>query len=106
MIYRNYKNVPVGEMREGIFVKRVNPAKHFMKIYQGYGISQDIFDQLKKDGCKEIRINTGDDLYRIKIEDFEQHKILANFDDPQVFCALKWFESKNSKQNSLLDINN
>lgn len=101
-IYYNYKKQPVGELRNGIYVKRVNPKKHFMKIYQGYGISASIFKELKENGCKEIRLNTGDDLYRIAMEDFERHSIKANYEDPQIFCPLKWFTSKNSKQKSLL----
>lgn len=106
MIYRNYKNIPVGEMRDGIFLKKVNPAKHFMKIYQGYGISESIFNQLKKDGCKEIRIHTGDELYRISFNDYVAHSIRANFDDPQIFCALKWFEakSKTASQKKLFNL--
>ncbi len=101
-VYYNYKNQPVGEMREGVYVKRVDPKKHFMKIYQGYGISASVFNELILDGLKEIRINTGDDLYRISLEDFQQHMIKANYEDAQVFCPLKWFESKNSKQKTLL----
>src|SRR5258708_7022208 len=76
-IYYNYKHQPVGEMKNGFYVKRVDPKKHFMRNYQGYGISQSIFEELKNGGCKEIRINTGDDLYRIPIQDFEVHSIKA-----------------------------
>lgn len=101
-IYYNYKHQPVAEMRNGIFVKRVNPSKHFMKIYQGYGITQSIFEEIKRDGCKEIRINTGEDIYKITIEDYEKHSIKANYEDPQIFCPLKWFTSFNSKQKSLI----
>lgn len=101
-IYYNYKHQPVGEMKNGFYVKRVDPKRHFMKIYQGYGISEIVFKQLKIEGCREIRINTGDDLYKIAIEDFEQHMIKANYEDPQVFCPLKWYTSKNSKQKELL----
>jgi len=101
-IYYNYKKQPVGELRNGIYVKRVDPKKHFMRNYQGYGISLSIFEELKKDGCNEIRINTGEDLYKISIEDFEAHSVKANYEDPQIFCALKWFISKSSKQKQLL----
>ncbi len=93
MIYYNYKHQPVGEMQNTIFVKRVKP-QHFMRIYQGYGISSDIFNQIDHEGCTEIRINTGEDLYKISMEDFKEHSIEANFDDPQIFCPLKFFTSK------------
>lgn len=73
-----------------------------MKIYQGYGISLAVFEELKSTGCKEIRLNTGDDLYRILIEDFEAHSIRANYEDPQIFCPLKWYTRKNNKQDELL----
>lgn len=101
-IYYNYKNQPVGELRNGIYLKRVNPKKHFMKIYQGYGISESIFKELKQNDCKEIRLSTGDELYKITIEDFELHSIRANYEDPQVFCPLKWFISRSSKQDTML----
>lgn len=101
-IYYNYKKQPVGELRNDIYLKRVDPKKHFMKIYQGYGLSLAIFEELKSIGCKEIRLNTGDDLYKIAIEDFEKHSIKANYEDPQIFCPLKWFISKSSKQKELL----
>ena len=100
-IYYNHKNQPVGELRHGIYLKKVDPRKHFMKIYQGYGISQSIFNELKQNGCMEIRLNTGEDIYKIAIGDFESHSIKANYEDPQIFCPLKWFISKNSKQREL-----
>lgn len=102
MIYYNYKNQPVGEMRGTIYLKKVNSKKHFMKIYQGYGISEVVFDQLKAEGCKEIRISTGEDLYKISIEEFENHMIRAQHEDAQVFCPLKWFTMKDNKQRELL----
>lgn len=102
MIYYNYKNQPVGEMKNGFYIKKVNPKKHYMKIYQGYGISLGVFEQLKRDGCRQIVINTGDELYKIPIELFELHSIEANYEDPQIFCPLKWFERRNDKQKELL----
>ncbi len=100
-IYYNHKNQPVGEMRNGIYLKRVDPKKHFMKIYRGYGISLSVFEELKRNGCKEVRINTGEDLYKISIEDYELHSIIAKYEDPQIFCPLKWFISKNNNQEQL-----
>lgn len=102
MIYYNYKHQPIGEMRGGIFLKKVNPKKHFMKIYQGYGISTSVYNQLVADGCTEIRVDDGTDLYRITMEDFARFKISANYDDPQVFCPLKKFQRKDDKQKTLL----
>lgn len=102
MIYKNYKNQPIGEMVNGIFTKHVNHKKHFMRIYQGYGISTTVFQRLKEDGCNEIVIYADNDIFRILYADFDDHKISATFDDPQVFCALKWFERKNDKQKTLL----
>ena len=103
-LYYNYKHQTIGELRDGIYVKRVNPKKHFMKIYQGYGISELTLRDLKLNGCVEIRLNTGDDIYRISVEEFEKHQIKANYDDAQVFCPLKYFESKKTleKQKTLL----
>lgn len=92
----------MGEMRNGIYVKRVDPQKHFMKIYQGYGISESVFDELKADGLKEIRINTGEDLYKISLTDFESHMLRAQYEDAQVFCPIKWFTMRDNKQKELL----
>ncbi len=102
-LYYNYKNQPIGELYNGIYLKKVNSKKHFMRLYQGYGISEITLRDLKTNGCYEIRIQTESDLYKISVEDFEKHQIKANYDDPQIFCPIKWFESKNKveKQRTL-----
>lgn len=102
MIYHANGKV-VGEMRNGIYVKRVIRSKHLMKMFQGYGISKSIVVQLAKDGCREIRINEdGEILYRIPYDLFVQKGIEKNFDDLQVFCSLKYFTSKDLKQASFM----
>ncbi|HRF71127.1 MAG TPA: hypothetical protein PKV66_06835 [Candidatus Pelethenecus sp.] len=94
--YYNYKHQLVGRMMDGKYVRNVDPSKHFMRIYQGYGISCDIFNQLKIDGCKEIRINTGKELFKIEIDVFEKNAIEANYEDRQLFCPLKYFTKKHA----------
>jgi len=101
-IFYNYKNQPVGKLHNGIYLKKVDPKKHFMKIYQGYGVSLSVFNELKEIGCKEIRLNTGEDLYKIPIDEFELHSVKANYEDPQIFCPLKWYTRKDNQQQSLL----
>jgi len=102
MLYYNSKGQVVGEMRDGIYVKRVKRDKHFMHIFQGYGISKEIIDMIAKE-CKEIRINEdGDRLYRIKFPDFMEKSIEKTFEDTQLFVPLSAFEVKDLHQQSFL----
>lgn len=103
MIYYNYKGQIAGEMRLGIFVKRVDRVKHFFRMLQGYGVSTDIIQKLAEDGCKEIRINEdGDTLYRISYDDFLKNGITKTFDDEQMFVPIAKFESKDLHQQSFM----
>ncbi len=65
---RKGKQVVGGEIRDGVFYKKVSP-KHFMRIEQGYGISEDVIIQLKKLECKKIKIKSKVNSY---LFDFEE----------------------------------
>lgn len=47
------KVVTAGEIRDNVFVKKVKP-KHFMRVVQGYGVQENVFDKLMDEGIKEI----------------------------------------------------
>ena len=87
-------NVTMTDSR--VYGKVVNRSKHLMKMFQGYGISKEIFDELRKDGCTEIRIREEDtgNVYTVPFSVFDEHKIEKNFDGPQCFIQGKYLIPK------------
>jgi len=45
----------IGRLIDDIYISQRKP-EHFMRIFQGFGISQTVLDELKSKGCKDVRI--------------------------------------------------
>lgn len=88
----------VGEMRDGIFRKIVNPKIHKMRVLDAYGIESNVIEQIK-DTCKEIRIKekgTGT-VYRISFKEFMERSFEKNYSTPQRFLRIKdWITNDNT----------
>lgn len=66
---RKNKTVLAGEIELDTFFKKVEP-KHFMKIIQGYGIQENVIEQLKSKGIKNIKIITNVSQYASTLDDW------------------------------------
>jgi hypothetical protein len=42
-------NKMVGTLSDGVFYKLVNKSKHFMRIYDAWGIDKEVLNQLPKE---------------------------------------------------------
>ncbi len=79
---------------DGIYRKEVDSKKHRMKIYDGYGIEEDIIQELREKGCVEIRIRETDTgrLLKTPFSEWLEHGIVADHQSIQRFLPLKHFE--------------
>ena len=50
------KLVVVGELTDGIFIKKVNRKKHYLRVAKGYAIQKSVVEMLIENDCKEIKI--------------------------------------------------
>ena len=71
--YYNPKGQEVGYLKDGIFYKN---TRQFMVMFQGYGISDSIIEELVVDECKTVQIT------------YKSKKILHSF-------LSQWVNSKN-----------
>lgn len=93
--YRNRKNKVVGELKDGIFRKRVKLSKHLLKMMDAWGIDKAIIDNLEMQRCKEIRIldEEYDVVYSIPFLDFKYRGIPKDFgEDAQLFVPREHFK--------------
>lgn len=97
-IYTNKYGQFVGKLSdEGIYRKIVDSKKHKMKMYNGYAIDREIYEDLQKLDCKEIRIKEEDTgiIYTSKFTDWVQKGILMMFDGAQICLPGKYLIVKN-----------
>lgn len=75
---------------DGIYRKQVVSTKHKMKIYNGYGIEEEIIKDLTEKNCKEIRIKELDtgDLYKSPFSEWLEHGIVADHQSIQRFLPI------------------
>lgn len=66
------KNVVVGDLTNGVFVKDVSRARHYLRIVSGYAIQCEVIDKYE---IKTIMINETDtgDVFEISIESFKSN---------------------------------
>ena len=94
-IYKNKEGKTAGILIGSIYQKTVNRSKHLMKMFNGYGLDVNIFDDLKKLGCTEIKIieiDTGK-ILNCPFSLFEEKKIMKQFDGPQYFIQGKYLNN-------------
>jgi len=68
------KKVLVGVYTYGFFFKTVS-SKHFMIKEQGYGIQEDVIEQLKELGCERVYIKTPTHIYRTEFSEWLEQDI-------------------------------
>jgi hypothetical protein len=67
--------------------------KHFMKIYGGYGIQQEVYERALKLGATIVIDEIGGDVYASKIKDWEAHGITREHGHgAQRFLSLKYMQ--------------
>lgn len=102
IFYNNHKQI-VGELKDGIFRKKVKRSVHHFRIFDAWGIDKKIIEKLKGD-CDEIRIvdiETGN-MYCTAYEVYVKHGIPRDFDTPQLFLPLDKFAVTSIKQKKLI----
>lgn len=85
----------VGHLFEDkIYRRQADSKKHKMKIYDGYGIEEEIIQDLKERGCVEVRIKELDTgrLLKTPFSEWLEHGIVADHGSVQRFLPLKHFE--------------
>lgn len=93
------KIVMAGEIKNNLYIKKVNRSKHFLRIYGGYAIQKEILQELK-DSVTDIIIqeDTGDE-YRITMENFLKRGFDIDFGHgKQTVVNEKYFSKKEKYQ--------
>mgnify|MGYP001611760595 FL=1 len=83
--YTNNEGQTVGDLFEGVYSKRVQSSKHFMRRMNGYAIETSILDDLSKMGCKEIRIfeTESETIYSVSFQTFMDKSVAIDYVSPQ-----------------------
>jgi len=65
-------------LEDGVFIKEVKPV-HYMRKYEGYGISTDVITQLSHERCQSILIVTADGAhYSSLLKSWVDYNKIAN----------------------------
>lgn len=95
MDIKNKRGQIVGKIVNGTYFTVRKPL-HFMRKYQGFGISQSIIDQLTANGCNSVQINyiskkEGLIKYRCPLSEFKESVLSFDFEDNdlQYFVPVK-----------------
>lgn len=93
---RKQKKVLIGEIQGEALFKTVNPAKHFMRIVDGYGIQYQAFQELKAKQIKKIIIKeTTGNQWEATLQTWIDNSKVADYGSgKQVFMSLKFMNSK------------
>jgi hypothetical protein len=83
-------NKIVGHVKNKTYFTDRNPEKHFMRKYQGYGISQEILDKLFKMGVERVIIRAKPNEYVYSLSEFLNSGLCHNFEgtDFQRFVSI------------------
>ena len=96
------KQVVCGKICGKDFIRKVNPNKHLLRIYNGYGFQESIMPEIKK-YCNRIIINEDEHKrYEVSMEDFEKNAI--SFDaghGKQLVIQISKMREINSQQGEL-----
>lgn len=80
MEFRNAQGKVIGTLEGGVFVKRASYKKHFMKIFDAWGIDSPVVQKLQGK-CSEIRIKDmdSDKVWVVPFEVFLANAFEKNF---------------------------
>ena len=82
---------------ERVFISPRTRKKHYMKIYEGFGLSKAVFDFLKKHDFTQIQLRIGKSETLISdVSAWEEHGIHSQFEpfEKQVFLPEKYMKRK------------
>jgi len=93
------KVVKAGELHNDIFLKKVG-VKHFMNIIQGYGIQEDVIQQLVEKGCSKIILETPTGLLESNLSIWLEPniKVLNYGHGPQRFMPVKYMQRRSNEK--------
>lgn len=91
-LFRNNNGKVAGFLKNRIYYKEVVKSKHFFRMYQSYGISKDIVNQLIGI-CDTIRLKEIDTgcIYQVEFKDFLDKGFEKKWDDTQIFLPIKYW---------------
>lgn len=95
MLFHNTKQQVVGELKEGIFRKKVYGSKHLLKLMDAWGIDSSIIRHLQLEKATQVRIKDmeTDTVYAISLDDFMLHSVERDYGaGKQLFVSRKFFE--------------
>ena len=86
-----------GVLKDGTYFKEVDSRKHKMRIYDGYGISDEIVNAIYPE-CNRIRLREKDTkrIYEVSMEDFMSKAFVKNWDGLQYFLPIKFWRLEDS----------
>ena len=89
-----------GTLVKGIYYSRRSMKKHLLVLLDAWGIDERILEQLKEEGCFEIRIldlDTGN-VYSSTLKDFAVDGIPKDFNhNKQVFLPIRYWKKEKAK---------
>ena len=94
MDIKNKRGQIVGTVVNGVYFTNRKPI-HFMRKYQGFGISQEIIDTLTSKGCNKVHINyispRGMIKYECPLSEWKKSVLTFNFEgeDMQYFVPVR-----------------
>ena len=103
---RKQKKVLIGSIKGNTLTKNVDPAKHFMRRVDGYGIQYQALGELKRNEVKNIIIkeSTGKEWHST-LKDWDEHASVADFGSgKQYFLSLRYMHLKGFKPEPLVKI--
>lgn len=93
------KYILAGNLVGYTFFKNVEP-KHFMRIVGGYGINEDVFQDILGKGCKDIIIKetVTKQNWKSDVRDWVEHCKIADYGSgKQRFLSLKYMKTHQVK---------
>lgn len=83
------KGKVVGKIVGDEYITTRNKTKHFMFMFKGYGISENILSFLKEKKIKTIKISDEYKTYSFKLNEYtDSRKIYKNEEDIQKFVTI------------------
>lgn len=91
------KEVLAGDLVGDTFIKRVK-ASHYMKVIDGYGISDSAFQKIMELGCTKILVKTPTEILGSGIGQWLRHGATADYGSGrQRFLSLKYMTKVHRK---------
>ena len=99
-----FREKVIGDLTDGVFTKNVKRSKHFMKIFNGWGIQASVFNGIES-RCSHIVINDTETglTYQTNPKTYREYGILKDMGyGMQTFLDEKYFEKVGGKQSKLI----